>query len=100
MDVVCSELGNGTTSFSVEHIFVVMYVEWCSLCNFVVSDVELFVDYSIVYVFHVCCLWCRVLWCSLYCLMVCGWVWCVLLIIKSCCYSGVWCCCYCYCIVA
>ena len=32
-----------------------MYVEWCSVCNCVViMDVELFVDNSGVYVFHVC----------------------------------------------
>ena len=41
MIFVCSKMGEGTTGFSVECCFCVMYVEWNGVCNFVViSAVE------------------------------------------------------------
>ena len=54
-DIVCSELGQGTTGFYVECSFGVMYGEWYGVCDFVVLSVEyVCVDYGGVNVFHVC----------------------------------------------
>ena len=39
MTLVCSELGQGTTSFSVQCCFGVMYVEWYGICDYVVFSV-------------------------------------------------------------
>ena len=52
---VCSELGQGTTGYSVECCFGVMYGEWYGVCDFVVLLlVEVCADYGGVNVFHVC----------------------------------------------
>ena len=54
-DIVCSDLGQGTTSCTGECCFGVMYGEWYGICDFVVfSVVEICVDYGGVNVFHVC----------------------------------------------
>ena len=50
---VSSELGQGTTGFSGEYCFGVMYGEWYGVCDYVVlSVVEVCVDYGGVHVFH------------------------------------------------
>ena len=52
---VCSELGQGTTGFSVKCCFGVMYCEWYGVCDIVaLSVVEVCADYGGVNVFHVC----------------------------------------------
>ena len=54
-DIVCSELGRGTTGCYGEWCFGVMYGEWYGVCDFVVfSGVEVCVDYGGVNVCHVC----------------------------------------------
>ena len=51
----CSELGQGTTGYSGECFFGVMYCEWYGVCDFVVLSVaDVCADYVGVNVFHVC----------------------------------------------
>ena len=46
-DFIYSELVQGTTSCSEKCYFGVIYVWWCSVCNFVmISAVEVFVHYG------------------------------------------------------
>ena len=54
-DIVCSELGQGTTGCYGDCCFGVIYGEWDGVCDFVVlSVVEVCVGYGDVNVFHVC----------------------------------------------
>ena len=54
-EIVCFELGQGTTGCSGKCCFGVMYCEWYGVCDFVVlSVVEVCADYGGVNVFRVC----------------------------------------------
>ena len=77
-DIVCSELGQGTTGYSGKCCFGVMYGEWYDVCDLVVlSIVEVCADYGGVNFFHVSLnfgvvysvgVLCQCLWCSLCCM--------------------------------
>ena len=53
-DIVCSELGHGTTGCSGECCFGVMYCEWYGVCDFVVLSVVRYMLTMVVLLYVVC----------------------------------------------